>query len=383
MTNSITQGEQVPALWPHLHQRGLHITFGWRTFDWTSEARGRAHVHVVIIGFQHSEAASRARLYEPSPDDGLALSREVPSLNGYLVAGSELYPRSRSTPIVPVPPVSYGSKPADGGHLVLTSGEAREIEKTDPVAAKYIRPLLSCTEFLNGDDRYCLWLVDADPVDIGRSPELRQRLAGVRRFRESSKKTQTYLAAETPGLFAEIREPRSDFVFVPIHVSSERRLIPMGFVRKEANAVVHNSGAFIEDADLALFGLLQSEMFTAWQRVVGGRIKSDFRFNNRLVFNTFPFPDLTDKQRDHIESEAAAVIAARADHRASLSDLYRTDGTPANLVSAHRRLDQAVDSAFGRRSAPSESERLAILFARYEDALQHESPRLQVTMGAS
>jgi hypothetical protein len=170
-----------------------------------------------------------------------------------------------------------------------------------------------------------------------------------------------------PGLFAEIRNPAGDFVFVPIHVSGSRRLIPMGFVPAIERAVVHNSGAFVEEADLALFGVLQSAWFTAWQATVGGRIKSDFRFNNRLVYNTFPFVDLNDRNRRRVEEAAAGLLAARSDHpQASLADLYDPLATPADLIAAHRSLDRAVDLAFSaRRRFTTDADRLQFLLDRY------------------
>lgn len=366
-TNSITQGEQVPALWPVLHATGLHITFAWRTFDWTSEARGKAHVHVVIIGFGRSRQTPSRTLYEYDGETGTSVALQVPTINGYLIAFDEVYPASRTQPLVAVPHVVYGSKPADKGHLLLTAEEAEEIGRTDPVAASYIRPLMSATEFLSGEDRFCLWLEDANPAEIRLSPTLTARLNAVRAFREASTKTQTKDMALTPGLFAEVRRPTGDFVFIPIHASAARRLIPMGFVSADENAIVHNSGAYVQGADLALFGILQSEMFSVWQRIVGGRIKSDYRFNNRLVYNTFPFPtSTTDNQRERIEAAAGEVLSARASHPdSSLADLYHPLTSPSDLVRAHRRLDQAVDGAFGRRSRLGEAERMSFLFARY------------------
>jgi hypothetical protein len=172
--------------------------------------------------------------------------------------------------------------------------------------------------------------------------------------------------AATPGLFAEVRRPAGDFVFVPIHASASRRLIPMGFVSADEDAVVHNSGAYVEDADAVLFGLLQSEMFAAWQRCVGGRIKSDYRFNNRLVYNTFPFPELTSSQSAGIEEAVAEILAARAAHAgSSLAELYHRRSSPHALVKAHRRLDRVIDGAFGRSSEPGESERLELLLAAH------------------
>lgn len=370
-TNSVTQGEQVPVLWPTLHRAGLHINFAWRTFDWTSEGRGRAHVHVVIVGFVRSEGPVSGTIYEFDSKDETTVASQARTINGYLVAFDEIYPASRSKQLADVPPVVYGSKPTDQGHLLLTAGEAATVRGSDPIAARYIRPLLSTDEFLDGEERFCFWLVDADPADIRESPVLRTRLEAVRRFRQASKKAQTREKAEEPGLFAEIRTPQRDFIFIPIHSSGDRKLIPMDFVRAEVRAIVHNSGAFVESADLALFGLLQSEMFSTWQRVVGGRIKSDYRFNNRLVYNTFPFPELGDLQRSRIEEAASAVLQARSSHSgASLADLYDPLATPRDIVVAHRHLDRAVDLAFGRRKRLGEAERMTFLFDEHVRMLE-------------
>jgi hypothetical protein len=379
-TNSITQGEQVPALWPLLHELGLHLNFGWRTFNWTSEGRGAAHVHVVIVGFQHG-VARRAALHEYDPDAERSVSREVRSINGYLAPSAEVYPAARSRPIDPrIPPVVYGAKPADGGHLLMTQAEAVAIRQSDPVASPYIRPLMSATEFLNGQQRYCFWLESVDPSDIRRSSVLSERLEGVRRFREASPKAQTRAMAEMPGLFAEVRRPRGSFVFIPRHASASRRLIPMDFVPATEEAVVHDSGAYIETDDLVLFGLLQSEMFATWQRTVGGRIKSDYRFNNRLVYNTFPFPKLAPAQAKRVEEGAAAVLQARMRFpTTSLADLYHPVSAPPSLVAAHRELDRAVDASFGRRGVNTEADRLAMLFDRYEKALSSSEEQKKVS----
>ncbi len=366
-TNSITQGEQVPRLWPSLHRLGLHITFAWRTFNWTSQARGAAHVHVVIVGFRRLGDAPLATLFEYDSTSGQTLAKGGQPLNGYLIPGSEVYPQASSRPLVDsVPPVVYGAKPADGGGLLLTSREAAEIRATDPTASGYIRPMLSATEFLNGEDRFCFWLADAEPGDLRRSPALRERLEAVRTFREASSKRQTREMAASPGLFSEPRRPHAKFIFVPRHASAARKLIPMGFVPEEQQAIVHDSGAYVEGATLDLFGLLQSEMFAVWQRTVGGRIKSDYRFNNRLVYNTFPFPSLSPKRRADIAEAAEAVLLARDEYpAASLADLYSPNSMPPALLAAHRELDARVDAAFGRRKRLSESERLALLFERY------------------
>ena len=373
-TNSLTQGEQVPILWPHLHAIGMHIAFAWRTFEWRNDASGMAHVHVVIIGFENAMTEIPGDIYE-SPSD--RASDDPPParagvINGYLIDAPETYPAARTSPIVNhVPAVVYGSKPVDSGHLLLTGEEASQLRTEDPVAAQFIRPMYSTTEFVNGRGRYCLWLENAAPNVIRSSPELRRRLEEIREFRRNSSKASTQLLAETPGVFGEIRNPTTDFIFVPIHVSGNRRLIPMGFVGAEERAVVHNSGAFIEGGDLALFGLLQSAWFTAWQAVVGGRIKSDFRFNNRLVYNTFPFPVLDEAQSERIGNGATAVLDARASHpSSSLADLYDPIAQPADLVAAHVDLDRAVDRVFNpAKRRWTDADRMSLLLERYSELL--------------
>lgn len=366
-TNSVTQGEQVPALWPLLHEHGLHIMFGWPTFEWQSEAKSAAHVHVVIIGFRHAAGAGKGRLYEAR--NGEIIVTEASSINGYLIDCPEIYVRSRVTPIAPVNPVVYGSKPADGGFLLLSEEEAESIRRSDAIASKYIRPLYSDREFVNGRKRFCLWLVEAEVSDLRKSTELRRRLQKVVEFRSASTKLKTRDAAATPALFAEIRLPTGAFIFIPVHVSGQRSLIPMGLVAEKEQAVVHNSGAFIEGGGLLLFGVLQSAWFTAWQACVGGRIKSDFRFNNRLVYNTFPFPDASESARVRIEVAARGVLDVRDIHGGeSLADLYDPLATPADLVSAHRVLDRAVDLAFNaRRRFATDTDRLQFLFGRYAE----------------
>jgi hypothetical protein len=379
-TNSITQGEQVPILWPFLHDLGLHLTFAWRTFNWTSEGRGAAHVHVVIVGFSGSSRPRSTTLYEWDERSASAVGRATTALNGYLAPGAEVYPSGRSKPLVEaVPPVIYGAKPADGGHLLLSGAEADEVHATDAVAARFIRPLLSATEFLNGQERFCFWLEDVQPSEILGSRVLRQRLEAVREFRLASSKPQTREMADMPGLFAEMRRPSSGFIFIPRHSSASRDLIPMGFIPGTIDAVVHDSGAYVETQDVALFGILQSKMFAAWQRAVGGRIKSDYRFNNRLVYNTFPFPTLSFRQTAEIEHAAHGVLAARESHgESTLAELYSHVSAPASLVAAHQQLDRVVDAAFGRRTRLIEPERLAILFAEYVSA---NPPKLQPMKG--
>lgn len=367
-TNSITQGEQVPVLWPLLHSAGAHITFAWKTFNWNSEAPRAANVHVVIIGFSVLEQPETSRvLFEPIEPGQKVFARPVKTLNGYLVPSEEVYPVGRSRPLdVGVPPVVYGAKPVDGGNLILDEDEFESLRTNDDLASSYVHPMLSASEFLNGQSRYCLWLEDSNPIDITRSNFLLERLSAVRAFRLDSPKVQTRAAADKPGIFGEPRRPSGDFIFIPIHSSAARRIVPMAFVDADSEAIVHNSGAYVENATLELFGVLQSEMFAVWQRTVGGRIKSDYRFNNRLVYNTFPFP----MELLHGDDDVCAVVREILELRSRFQDvpiggLYMPLTMPPQLVDIHRQLDELIDRSFTRRRLSTETDRQVVLFSAY------------------
>lgn len=365
-TNSITQGEQVPVLWKRLADRGCTIGFAHRTFAWTSEARGKAHVHCVIIGFTFSEWLGKRVLFDyPSPTSE-PVTEHVRRINPYLADAPTVFVEKRRAPLARVPRAHFGSMPNDDGNFLLDEEEANEVRTSDPIAARYIREIVSTHQMIHGEQRWCLWLADAQPNDIRTSPELRRRVAAVRAYREASNRPTTRELARTPYLFGEIRQPDRHYLCVPRHASELRMLIPMRFYGP--TAVASDSTVAIPDADHYLFGVLQSAMFTAWVRAVGGRIKSDLRFSVEMVYNTFPFIEPTAAQRDEVGKAAEAVLAAREATPGSLADLYDPDSTPAQLVEAHRRLDRAVDKAFAgrRRTALNEADRLALLFARYE-----------------
>jgi len=365
-TNSITQGEQVGALWPPLFKRyGLKIHFAHRTFAWESEARGKAHVHVVIIGFGAFNTNGK-RIYDHGDHGKEATVSTAGNISPYLVEGSDVAITSCSTPICQVPQCTYGSKPTDGGHLIIEEKDRRRFLKENPKAKKFVRPLLCADEYLHSVPRWCLWLVDASPAEIRSIKGIRKRVEAVRDFRLASKKGPTREMAQQPALFAEIRQPDSRFMVVPQHTSQLRRYIPFGYF--SPHHIVHNSCSAIPRATLYHFGILSSEMHMAWVRTICGRIKSDYRYSTNLVYNNYPWPGkVTNKQRAAVEAAAQAVLAARAKYpTATLADLYDPLTMPRRLLKAHQSLDRAVDRCYRRKPFDSDRQRVEHLFALYE-----------------
>ena len=371
-TNSITQGEQVAQLWPLLlDRRRLEITFAHRTFAWGSDARGKAHVHVVIIGLDAADHAPRdRRLFAYEDINGEPLEARHAVLTPYLFDGGALAnPHDvvweESRPLNGMPRLIIGSKPIDGGHYILDAATRTELLAACPEAAPFVRPYVGSWEYLNGGERYILCLHDAAPELLRREPVLRQRVAAVRDLRERSKSAPTRSLAATPTLYHVNVIPDSAFLVVP-EVSSERReYVPIGWL--EPPVVPSNLVRVLEGATKPIFALLTSAMHMAWLRHIGGRLKSDYRYSIGLVYNTFPLPAEWDTKADSLTPHADAVLNARASHRgATLADLYDPDVTPPDLRRAHQALDRAVDRLYRRVRFTSERERVEHLFALYE-----------------
>lgn len=376
-TNSITQGEQVGILWGELFGKyRLKIHFGHRTFAWKSEARGAAQVHVVIVGFGAYDAP-RKRIYEYDSESGAATITEVANISPYLVAAGDITVRTRTTAVNEAPAISYGSmmidkdrNSGDESGLILTREHKDALIAETPALAPYIRVLYGGEEFLNGTERWCLWLVDAPPHLVRMSPLLHERVETVRRFRSESKRLQTQELARTPTLFGEIRQPSAPYLFIP-KVSSERRTyIPIGFLPPEI--IASGSALVVADAAEYHFGILSSAMHNAWMRYVAGRMKSDFQYSNNIVYNNFPWPITENaKQRAAVELAAKAVLTAREpflppNGTSTLADLYDPLTTPPALAKAHSVLDRAVDRCYRSEPFRSDRERVEHLFALYE-----------------
>ncbi|GMV27763.1 MAG: hypothetical protein AMXMBFR58_37940 [Phycisphaerae bacterium] len=364
-TNSITQGEQVGILWdPLFKEYGVKIHFAHRTFSWMSEARGKAHVHVVIIGFGSSDAPNK-RIYEYGDDGEAATVSKVTNISPYLFEGPDVCLRNRGTPLCSVPPMAWGSQPRDGGNLILTASERKDLITTEPEAERWIKGYLGADEFLNGGPRFCLWLVDCPPANLRSMPAVLERVEAVRRMRLASKAPSTRKFADTPSVFAQIAHREVPYLFVPGVSSEKRAYIPMGFM--EPSTVASNLAMIVAGASVYHFGVLSSAMHMAWVRQFCGRLESRYRYSKDIVYNNYPWPEATDKQQAAVAAAAEHVLAVRDTFKGqTLADLYDPLAMPKTLRDAHKDLDRAVDKCY--RAAPfiTERQRVEYLFDLYQ-----------------
>jgi len=372
-TNSITQGEQVAVLWGEMQRLGMHTHFAHRTFQWSNEASGKAAVHCVIVGFGPENQAVKT-IYEYEDIKGLPHAVPAKRINAYLVDAPDVLLNKRRTPVCKVTEMTNGSKPTDGGHLLLDDAEKENLIKAEPQAAQWIRPFMGAEEFINQTARWCLWLVDCPPKELRLMPEVMKRVQSVKAMRLASTDKQTQQDAGTPTQFQKIRQPTSNYLLIP-SVSSERRnYVPIGFM--DAHVVVSNLVYAVPNATLFHFGVMTSSMHNAFMRFTCGRLESRFRYSNTIVYNNYPWPGfagepLSDKHRTAIEQAAQCVLDARAQFAdASLADLYDPLTMPPALLKAHQKLDTAVDAAYqpsgGKKSYASDAERVALLFELYQ-----------------
>jgi len=367
-TNSITQGEPVSTLFGPLFAAGWRIRFAHRTFGWSSEAPGAANVHCVVIGFDRGgRAAASPTLFFYDTLRGPPLAKTVDRINAYLVDGPNILVAQRRSVLAPdLPPVTMGSMPRDGKNLIVEKEDYAEVA-ADPVAFKYLRKYVMGEEFINGEDRWCLWMTDLDPADVARSPVLRKRLEGVRTMRLKSTASSTRKMAETPHLFGQRSQPTIPYLGIPKVFSERRRWATAA--RMPADVIAGDKVYKVDDPDGFAFAVMSSSMFIVWQKSVGGRWKSDPSFSNTLVWNTLPLPKVTESVRRAICAAGQKVLDARDLHLGrSLEDLYNPLAMDPVLVSAHSALDRVVDKAFGaRRAVETEADRQRVLFQRYEE----------------
>jgi hypothetical protein len=361
-TNSISQGEQVAPLWKTLFNQGIHIHFAHRTFAWDSEAKGKAAVHVVIVGFGLSQP-EKPRLFDYPDVKGEPVEIPVKVISPYLVNAPEVVIESRNNPLSDIPPMWFGNMPLDGGHLLLSTSEKEELVRKEPNAVKWIRPLLGAREFLNNEERWCLWLVGISPKELRTMPEVLKRVENVKQFRLASKAASTRIHAERPTEFRDTRLPEN-YILVP-KVSSERReYVPMGFL--DERTISTDLNFMIPNATLYEFGILESKLHTLWLKTVGGRLKSDYRYSAKLVYNNFPFPEATPKQKQAIETAAQTVLECRENYPdSSLADLYDPLAMPTDLRKAHQKLDTVVEKAYRPKKFTTDQARISFLFQRY------------------
>lgn len=365
-TNSIAQGEQPPVLWGELGKLGMRIDFAHQAFKWSNDSTGVAAVHVVIVGFSKNTQKGKRRLWIYPHIKGLPTMREVENINAYLLSGPDVLVTSRTKPLLhTTPKMVNGSKPTDAGHLSdISVKEAEEIRKNDPIAAKYLRRTIGARELIHNIERYCLWLVDANPSEIKNSPELSKRVAAVKAMREASKDKETKKDASKAQEYQKIRQPQTDYLAVPLTSSEEREYVPMAWF--DSSIITNNAVSVVGNADISLFGYLQSRPFNVWNKAVSGRLESRVRISNTITYNNFPLPEATNAIREKIMNSAQTILDVRAKFaNNSLAELYESTSMPPELARAHAKLDADVLSAYGLKSDSKDSEILEVLFTMY------------------
>lgn len=358
-TNSICQGEQVANLWKPLMEEGVHIDFAWRTFVWDSEANQKAHVHCVIVGFSLGESIKERCVFE-----GYSVS-SARNINGYLIDGDNVFIESRQHPICDVPEIGIGNKPIDGGFYLFKDNEKEDFVQKEPGSEKYFRRWYGSDEFINRRPRWCLWLGDANPVDLLKLPECLRRIEAVRDYRLASPSEGTIKLADKPTRFHVENMPAGTSIIIPETSSEKRAYIPMGFIGPDV--LCSNAVRLIPDANLYHFGVLTSLIHNAWMRVVCGRLEMRYRYSKEIVYNNFPWPEASEEQKMIIEKTAQSILDAREIYPdATLADMYGNLILFPELLKAHRANDAAVMEAYGFRKDMTEAEIVSELFKMYQ-----------------
>ena len=363
-TNSVTQGESVALLWKPLFEAGVHIDFAHRTFRWDSEAKSKAHVHCVIVGYSCAPSDKPRYIFTAGR------VQTARNINAYLLDADDIFVESRSKPLCNVPMIGMGNQPIDNGNYLFTKEEMVEFLKAEPSAEKWFKPWYGAQEFINQQPRYCLWLGTCPPNELRKMPLCMKRIEAVREYRASSTRTSTVKLAMTPTRFQTENMPKGTYVVIPEVSSERRRYVPIGYM--DSRVLCSNKLRLMPDADLYHFGVLTSNVHMAWMRTVCGRLKSDYSYSVNIVYNNFPWPAPTDAQKAKIEQTAQAILDARELYPdCSLADLYDEVTMPPELRRAHQQNDRAVMDAYGfvvgTPERTSESDCVAALMRRYQE----------------
>lgn len=365
-TNSVVQGEQTSILWGQMiNKYGVKIHFAHRTFKWTNEAKGNAAVYCIIVGFAGFDTKNKV-LFEYDDIKGEPQSIQVKNINPYLVDAKDIFIEKRRKPICNVPEISFGNMPNDGGNFFINENEIEEIKLKEPKSIEYIKPFIGAQEFLNGQKKYCYWFENVNPKDWNLMPIALQKIKHIEKLRASSTRDATKKLALFPTLFGEIRQPKSNYILIPRHSSENRKYIPFGYLSQEN--IVGDTCLSVENVSLYHFGVIHSLMQFVWIKTTCGRIKSDFRYSNEIVYNNYPWPENpSEKQIKGIEEKAQNILDVRASFPlSSLANLYNPLTMPPTLVKAHNELDKVVDAAYSKQAFTSEAKRMEFLFDLYE-----------------
>ena len=363
-TNSISQGAQVSLLWPYIFKNNLEIYFAYQSFKWENNAKAQAAVIVVIIGIRNRMSNPKL-IYK---GDHKILANNI---SPYLVKGKDLYVSSRNNPLSKIPEMNFGSMPNDGGHLLLTEEEYKEILTNNPNIKKYIKRFVGSKDFINNISRWCIWVEDQDLEDALTINFISNRISKVVEHRNNSSRQATRNLASTAHKFAEIRFKNTDSIIIP-RVSSERReYVPIGFL--SSDYIISDGALSIYNAKPWYLGIITSKMHMAWLSAIGGRLKTDYRYSATLVYNTFPFPAISEAQKKELENHAFQVLEARERHsEKTLAQLYNPEEMPDDLRKAHHDLDMAVERCYRKEPFESDEERLEYLFKLYEQMIEKE-----------
>lgn len=365
-TNSITQGVQVPFLWRRIFDKNIFIYFAVKSFKWTNNAKGNAGVSVAIIGLSFAKTEN-VILYDNN------IAEKVKSISPYLIKNTNVIVFPSSQPAKGFPPLVMGNKPADNGNLILTKKDADELIQAYPSSKKFVKRFINADDFINGNYRYCLWIESKNEAEAKAIPPIKKRTENLRKFRLESKAKSTRDYAANDYLFRQMCYKETDGIVVP-SVSSERRsYIPLGYIDK--NTIVSNATSIIYDAQPWLFAVITSRMHMVWVRAVGGRLKTDYRYSAKLCYNTFPFPDISTKQKENLSLYVFAILDERAKYTGkTMAQLYNPDTMPKGLKDAHEALDRAVEDIY-RMGHPfkSDTERLEHLFKLYEEMTKKDT----------
>lgn len=368
-TNSVSQGESVANLWKPLFADGVHIDFAYRTFRWDSEAKSKAHVHCVIIGFSTAVNPAERRIYSSER------YQVAKNINGYLLDGDNVFIESRNKPLCNVPEIGMGNQPIDNGQYLFEEDEMDAFIKTEPLSAAFFHPWYGAKEFISRKPRYCLWLGECSPVQLKQMPQCLARVRAVKEYRESSSRASTVKLSLKPTRFQTENMPKGHYIVIPEVSSEKRRYIPMGYL--DDSKLCSNKLRLMPNANLFEFGVLESNVHMAWMRCVCGRLEMRYDYSIKIVYNNFPWPTPPRNLFDKIEQTAQAILDARALYPdCSLADLYDELTMPPELRKAHQDNDRAVMDAYGftkgTAARTSESACVAELMKLYQKMVSNQ-----------
>jgi hypothetical protein len=364
-TNSICQGEQVWMLWPLIFKNEQCISYAYNSFNWSNNAKDKAGVTVIIVGVTNNISSKPKYLFQNN------IKQIVNNISPYLIKGPSTFIYPRRTPLSKLPEMVSGSKPTDGGYLIISQSEKELLVNENKAIEKYLKRYVGADDFINDNIRYCIWISDIEKDNALSYTFIKDRVEKCRLFRSSSKKEATKSKAITPYKFDEVKHQETNSIIFPITTSFRRKYVPIGFL--DSSSIISNSALAVYQADVDLFGVLTSRMNVVWLSVTGSRMRNDFRYSVNYCYNNFPFPSILDSQKKEIEKFVYRILAERENHSdKTLGQLYDPDKMPQGLLEAHHQLDLAVEQCYRSKPFESDEERLEYLFKLYEQMIAEE-----------